>query len=272
MSTRAAAQQGPWGVPLALIIIGAWAGHLAWVLTADGLSWASPVTWLHIVLQAHLCTGLFITGHDAMHGTVHRRRWVNTAVGTVACFLFAGLSYRRLVVNHRAHHADPTGESDPGLLHPVPLLLAVAGHLHGPLHHVPQILVMAAKFNLLKWLGVAAVAPVGLLGGARRCWARSSSSTSAPTCPTAGPETPDMAPHHARTQPRNHLWALLSCYFFGYHWEHHESPSHPMVGPVADEGGSGPCLDPGLPGRGRHPVGQGSTSCRARRNRLRAGA
>ena len=34
MSTRD--HHGPWGVPLALIIIGAWVGHLAWLLTADG--------------------------------------------------------------------------------------------------------------------------------------------------------------------------------------------------------------------------------------------
>jgi beta-carotene ketolase (CrtW type) len=36
-----------------------------------------------------------------------------------------------------------------------------------------------------------------------------------------------MAPHHARTLPRHHLWAMLSCYFFGYHWEHHQSPGTP---------------------------------------------
>ena len=45
--------------------------------------------------------------------------------------------------------------------------------------------------------------------------------------PHRRPDTPDMAPHHARTQPRNHLWAMLSCYFFGYHWEHHQSPGTP---------------------------------------------
>jgi beta-carotene ketolase (CrtW type) len=33
-----------------------------------------------------------------------------------------------------------------------------------------------------------------------------------------------MGPHKARTQKKNHFWAMLSCYFFGYHREHHEDP------------------------------------------------
>lgn len=224
MSTRA--HHGPWGVPLALIIIGAWAGHLAWALTADGLSWASPLTWLHTALQAWLCTGLFITGHDAMHGTVSRRGWVNTTVGTLACFLFAGLSYRRLVVNHRAHHANPTGEDDPDFSTRFRSFWPWLGTFMVRYTTLPQLIAMAVQFNLLKWLGVAEwrlwafwVVPAAL--GTLQLFYFGT------WLPHRRPDTPDMAPHHARTLPRNHLWAMLSCYFFGYHWEHHESPSTP---------------------------------------------
>ncbi|MEL7193577.1 MAG: fatty acid desaturase, partial [Bacteroidota bacterium] len=28
-------------------------------------------------------------------------------------------------------------------------------------------------------------------------------------------------------QKRNHMWAFLTCYFFGYHFEHHDSPNTP---------------------------------------------
>ncbi|MCE1155531.1 MAG: fatty acid desaturase [Bacteroidales bacterium] len=41
------------------------------------------------------------------------------------------------------------------------------------------------------------------------------------------PHTNDMLPHNSRTLPRNHLWAFVSCYFFGYHYEHHASPATP---------------------------------------------
>ena len=30
--------------------------------------------------------------------------------------------------------------------------------------------------------------------------------------------------HKARSQSKNHLLAFVSCYFFGYHYEHHDQP------------------------------------------------
>lgn len=216
----------PWGVVIALAIIGAWASHLAWVLTAPGLTPASPLTWLHVALQAYLCTGLFITGHDAMHGTVARARWVNDGVGALACFLFAGFSYRRLVVNHRAHHANPTGEDDPDFSTRSQAFWPWLATFMRRYTTLPQIVVMATKFNLLLWLSVAEwrlfvlwVLP-SVLGTLQLFYFGTYQ-------PHRRPETADMAPHHARTLPRNHLWAMLSCYFFGYHWEHHESPGTP---------------------------------------------
>ncbi|HET55156.1 MAG TPA: hypothetical protein ENN33_08050 [Ignavibacteria bacterium] len=40
--------------------------------------------------------------------------------------------------------------------------------------------------------------------------------------PHRKPHKVNMEPHKARTQSKNHLWAMLSCYFFGYHFEHHD--------------------------------------------------
>jgi len=33
--------------------------------------------------------------------------------------------------------------------------------------------------------------------------------------------------HKSGTLSNNHVWAFLSCYFFGYHYEHHDSPGTP---------------------------------------------
>ncbi|TAH22151.1 MAG: hypothetical protein EAZ08_01445 [Cytophagales bacterium] len=33
--------------------------------------------------------------------------------------------------------------------------------------------------------------------------------------------------HKSHSQRQNHLWAFLTCYFFGYHYEHHNSPRTP---------------------------------------------
>ncbi len=216
----------PWGVVIALAILGAWGGHLVWLLTAPGLAWGSPLTRGHVALQAYLCTGLFITGHDAMHGTVARSRWVNEGVGTLACFLFAGLSYSRLVVNHRAHHANPTAEDDPDFSSGSQAFWPWLATFMRRYTTLPQIMVMAVKFNVLLWLGVAQWRVVVLwvvpavLGTLQLFYFGTYR-------PHRRPDTGEMAPHHARTLPRNHLWAMLSCYFFGYHWEHHESPGTP---------------------------------------------
>lgn len=217
---------GPWGVLVALVIIGAWGTHLAWMLLSPELPWDSPLTWLQVAFQAWLCTGLFITGHDAMHGTVARQPWVNETVGTVACFLFAGLSYRRLVLNHHAHHAQPTGEADPDFSTRTQSFWPWLGTFMARYTTLPQLGVMAAKFNIFVFLGVSQprilafwVLPA-VLGTLQLFYFGTYQ-------PHRRPDTPDMAPHHARTLPRNHLWAMLSCFFFGYHWEHHQSPGTP---------------------------------------------
>jgi beta-carotene/zeaxanthin 4-ketolase len=218
--------QAPWGVLIALAVLGAWSGHLLWLLVGAELSPSSPWTYLHIAAQAWLSTGLFITGHDAMHRAVSPRRWVNELVGTVSCFLFAGLSYRRLVVNHRAHHAHPTGAEDPDFSTLTQAFWSWFAIFMVRYTTWSQLLVMATKFNLLLLLGVGQwrilavwVAPA-LLGTVQLFYFGT-------FLPHRRPHTPEMAPHHARSLPRNHPWALLSCYFFGYHWEHHESPSTP---------------------------------------------
>ena len=41
------------------------------------------------------------------------------------------------------------------------------------------------------------------------------------------PHTTEMGIYKSRTLKKNHLWAMLSCYFFGYHYEHHASPQTP---------------------------------------------
>ncbi|MBM4381163.1 MAG: fatty acid desaturase, partial [Deltaproteobacteria bacterium] len=105
------------GLLVAALVVGAWVTHLGWLLfgaAAPALS--EPRAWLHLAGQAWLCTGLFITAHDAMHGTVTPVRWLNHAVGAAACFLFAGFSYRMLLRNHHLHHAAPASDGDPDYL------------------------------------------------------------------------------------------------------------------------------------------------------------
>jgi beta-carotene ketolase (CrtW type) len=105
------------GLTIALVVIGAWAGSLALGLASD----LSLSTWggvanvaAFVALRTLLYVGLFITAHDAMHGTVapgHRR--VNNAVGALALLLYAWLPFRYLREHHIEHHAAPARDGDP---------------------------------------------------------------------------------------------------------------------------------------------------------------
>ncbi|MDQ1141520.1 fatty acid desaturase [Pedobacter agri] len=39
----------------------------------------------------HLYTGLFITAHDAMHGTISSNKTINNFFGYLAVFIYAGV-------------------------------------------------------------------------------------------------------------------------------------------------------------------------------------
>ena len=55
-------------------------------------------------LTMWLCTGLFINAHDAMHGLIlPKNPKANAFVGQVCLWLYAGLSYKKLLRGHIEH-------------------------------------------------------------------------------------------------------------------------------------------------------------------------
>jgi beta-carotene/zeaxanthin 4-ketolase len=98
------------GIAIALSIILAWGTHLAYMLRMDAFAIHPLETALHVVLQTFLCTGLFITAHDAMHGAVARHyRRVNGVIGGLAVRLYALFSYKKLWYKHWEHHRHTGG-------------------------------------------------------------------------------------------------------------------------------------------------------------------
>lgn len=101
-------------IALAMLVIMAWLSlHIAtiWFLDAP----ANPLAALLAVIGlTWLSTGLFIIAHDAMHGALAPGQpRLNAAIGQVALALYAGFSWRRLIVKHMAHHRHPGTEDDP---------------------------------------------------------------------------------------------------------------------------------------------------------------
>lgn len=185
------------------------------------VAWNLPWVYLGILVQMQLYTGLFITAHDAMHGVVSRNRKLNDFTGWFAALLFSFNWYGRLFPRHHAHHRHVTTAEDPDY-HPSGKFLIWYLSFIRQYVTIWQIVLMAVTFNLLKlflptenliafWIVPAVLSTFQLF--------------------YFGTYLPHMGEnnnkHHSSTQPRNHIWAFLSCYFFGYHYEHHDSPGTP---------------------------------------------
>lgn len=213
------------GILIAISIIVLWLTHLFYILANLNVDFATINLYLHVVIQAYLYTGLFITGHDAMHRTVAKNQSINKIVGTISTFLYAGLSYNRLIENHFKHHKYPGTQNDPDYNIKSQNFFVWWGSFMFRYATVLQIIVMAITFNILKiWvmeinLWMFWVVPA-LLSSLQLFYFGT-------YLPHRQPHTHAMDPHKARTQKKNHFAAMISCYFFGYHFEHHDSPRTP---------------------------------------------
>jgi len=215
------------GLVIALLIMGLWGAHLYYILFFVEVSWFNLWMYLHVLIQAYFYTGLFITGHDAMHQSVSKIGWINKTIGYLSVFLFAGMSYGKLIKNHWEHHRYPATEKDPDFYTKSQRFFAWWGIFMIRYTTIWQILAMALIYNVLTHLaGVEAMALVvfwiipAFLGTFQLFYFGT-------YLPHKLPHTPEMGKHRARTLKRNHLWAMASCYFFGYHYEHHASPGLP---------------------------------------------
>lgn len=215
------------GVLVAILVLLSWAATLVWLLEQGVQSLLVTPVWLFlaVLLRTFLTTGLFITAHDAMHRSVSRNRRLNDLIGALATFLFAGMSYHRLVLNHGKHHAHPASHGDPDYYDESPRFWRWFFSFMKRYTTLSQVLVMAGLYNVLRlrydditlwsfWAGPALLASLQLF-------------TFGTYLPHRPPHDDALGPHRARTLPRNHALAMITCYFFGYHREHHEAPATP---------------------------------------------
>jgi beta-carotene ketolase (CrtW type) len=213
------------GIFIASAVIIIWSSHLLFSLIYINVDFSNPIFYIHILFQGYLYTGLFITGHDAMHGVVSKNRTINKVFGWISTLLFAGLSYNKLIENHFKHHKDPGTKNDPDFNVKSQNFVIWWATFLIRYSTVLQILIMAIVFNVLKiWFSELSIlffwVIPAFLGTLQLFYFGT-------YLPHKYPHTKNMNPHNSRTQKRNHLWAMLSCYFFGYHHEHHDSPGTP---------------------------------------------
>lgn len=213
------------GLLIGISIILLWLFHLVYALMFAEVSVNSPMIVVHIAVQTYLYTGLFITAHDAMHGLVSGNRLVNNGVGRTATWLFAALSFSRLSRKHQLHHQFPGEEGDPDFcVYSQNFWLWWFSFLKNYVKWW-QILILAVVFNILQiWVNQFNLVLFWIVPSVLSTFQLFYFGTYRPH---QLPHTQEMLPHNARTQKARHWWAMLSCYFFGYHFEHHESPRTP---------------------------------------------
>lgn len=218
--------EGSVGLAIALGLVGAWAGHLAFWL---GLPWAAAPAWawpLAALAQTWLYTALFITAHDAMHGLIWPGRLrINAWVGQLAVGLYALFPLGKLLAEHHRHHAHPASEEDPDFhASGQPGFWRWYLRFFGHYSSWPQLLGMGLAFNLLHHLGQVPQAKLWLL------WAGPALLSSLQLFyfgtyrPHRRPPQGHQEPHRAESDPFPVWLSFLSCLHFGYHLEHHRFP------------------------------------------------
>ncbi|MDA3822075.1 MAG: fatty acid desaturase [Bacteroidales bacterium] len=215
------------GILIASFILLLWVVHLVYILLNVSVSFDNPWMYMHIFIQTYFYTGLFITGHDAMHQLVSRIKFINNAFGHLSAFMFAGMSYKKLIKNHWDHHKYPGTDRDPDFTIRSQNLWVWWFMFMRRYTTIWQVLIMALIFNFLYRIIGLEVSSLLVLWIVPAFISTFQLFYFGTFLPHRKPHTNNMGKHRARTLKKNHFWAMLSCYFFGYHYEHHASPATP---------------------------------------------
>jgi beta-carotene/zeaxanthin 4-ketolase len=219
-------QNGTLGVVVAGCIISLWAISLIVLLQLDIPSLPVWVILLAMFGQTFLYTGLFITAHDAMHGSIYPKNpSLNHAIGRLAVICYAAFSYQKLLKNHWLHHHHPASSLDPdfhdGQHDALPLWyfrfmfkywgwkqFVALSTVFQVLHYLLDV----SQTNLILFWMIPAILSSGQLFYFGTYLTHRE--------PKAGYTNL----HRAQTLPLPTFWSFITCYHFGYHQEHHQYP------------------------------------------------
>lgn len=217
------------GVAIAACIIVLWMFSLGCLLAINLVETPVWLIALAVLWQMFLYTGLFITAHDAMHGSVSPQNpSINAVFGKLTVLAYGFFSYRKLLQKHWQHHRHPATEIDPDFhnginTHPI------AWYLH----------FMMRYWDWRQWIGLALIFNVAEFGlhipesNLILFWVLPPLLSSVQLfyfgtfLTHREPEAGYTHPDRAKTNPLPVFWSFITCYHFGYHEEHHEYPHVP---------------------------------------------
>ncbi|MEB3259938.1 MAG: fatty acid desaturase [Cyanobacteriota bacterium] len=222
------------GLGLAAGLLLGWLG--SWALLLPTTLGQLPLTLVGgaVVLRTLLQTGLFIVAHDAMHSTLWPDRpEVNRRIGQLALLLYAALPYERCRRNHVLHHRHAGTQRDPDH-HPdgQPAAWRWYGRFMAAYLSPGQLTGLVLGWLVLAALGsqvsASPVLNVLLYGALPTLLSSLQLFVVGTYLPHRGAVLHRGAEETPGHEPRSLAWpcwlSLLSCYHFGYHWEHHAYP------------------------------------------------
>jgi len=210
-----------------------WSAVLITALTQVQLNtWPEAISYLWLILLIQfLYMGLFITVHDACHGSVAPDQpRINLWVGRIFSVLYAGFSFDRLKLKHHQHHQFSGTFQDPDF-HPENqpsffpwlinffkqyvslwqiLLMSLFAQILFHVFHLPEINVFTF------WVLPSVLSSLQLFYFGTYL-------------PHKKNQNQDFQDHHrTRNKSLPKAWSFLSCYHFGaFHHNHHRSPGTP---------------------------------------------
>ncbi len=217
------------GLVIGLGIIILWLGNLVFLLQLNIEVIPVFLIPLAVVLQTFLYVGLFITTHDAMHGVIApNHRQLNDAIGAAAIFLYALFHYPRVHGKHWEHHGHPASEDDPDY-HDGEHSSFIAWYARFMYHYVTwrQIIGMAVVFNILYHLVNIPMANLVIFWVTPALLSTLQLFYFGTYLPHKEPPSGYTDEHCATTNDFSVFISFITCYHFGYHWEHHEFPFVP---------------------------------------------
>ena len=219
------------GMAIAITIIFLWFVSLIALLRLQ-LSQVSLIAILTAMwLRAFLHTGMFIIIHESIHGVVSNNQKLNDFMGYVAAFLYAILPYQTLAKNHRIHHRYPATDRDPDFYQENPDNFWLwYGSFMKDYQKGNQFWILFWGMTVIFWILIflgAAIPNIFLFWVIPIIISSLQLFTFGIYLPHR-PQPEGYSDRH-RTRSSNYsAWlSFITCYHFGYHWEHHQYPNLP---------------------------------------------
>ncbi|MBD3274636.1 MAG: beta-carotene ketolase [Candidatus Marinimicrobia bacterium] len=217
------------GLVIGIGIVALWFASLVFLLQLNIESMPGFLIPAAIIFQTFLYVGLFITTHDAMHGVIApQHKKLNDFIGATAIFLYALFHYPRVHEKHWDHHGHPASEEDPDY-HDGEHKSFPAWYGRFMFHYVTwrQLLGMAIAFNVLYHLANVPLANLALFWVAPSLLSTLQLFYFGTYLPHKEPPSGYNDEHCATTNDFPVFLSFITCYHFGYHWEHHAYPYVP---------------------------------------------